>query len=150
MGLWAILRLVASCLVGWLAMFHEGVSLISILEYQVSLAQSRADLLDASRCLSRIGQKNLWAKKFVGKKMGWQKDGMADRVNPITDPDVYAFIFLPSNFFAQIANRPMDRQKTGRKNANQKRVENRNGDKLWFFHSPFIDWLWKDANYNSV
>ena len=95
-------------------------------------------------------QKDGMAKRWDGKKMGWQKDGMADRVNPITDPDVNAFIFLPSNFFAQIANRHMDRQKTGRKNANQKRVENRNGDKLWFFHSPFIDWLWKDANYNSV
>jgi hypothetical protein len=62
--------------------------------------------------------------------MGWQKDGLADRDNPITDSDLVAFIFLPSNFFAQIANRPMDRQKTGRKNANQKRVENRNRDKL--------------------
>ncbi|MFZ4080557.1 MAG: hypothetical protein ACOYKN_04970 [Pirellula sp.] len=127
--------------------------MISILEYQVSLAQSRADLLDASRCLSRIGQKNLWAKKFVGKKMGWQKDGMADRVNPITDPDVNAFIFLPFHFFALFdsrSDRPTTGKKRAGKNANQKRVENRNGDKLWFFHSPFIDWLWKDANYNSV
>jgi len=75
----------------------------------------------SSRCLSRIGQKNGRAKKFVGKKMGRQKDGTADRVNPIIDPDVNAFIFLPSNFFAQIANRPMDRQKKGRKKCEPKK-----------------------------
>jgi hypothetical protein len=95
-------------LVGWLAVFHESFSLIRPPEYQVSLAQSRPDLLGVLPLF--ISNR---AKKWDGKKMGWQKDGMADRDNPITDSDLVAFIFLPSNFFAQIANRPMGWQKDG-------------------------------------
>jgi len=64
-------------------------------------------------------QKNLWAKRWDGKKMGWQKDGMADRVNPITDLDVNAFIFCPQIFLPKSRIAPW----TGKKRVEKMRTK---------------------------